>query len=113
MGQPVPRMPFAPSEGGGLAACAAALAGRRRGEARLTLFDDASDLCELNRRAGREAMRVDRDLRAVRALAQRFRRRTGGAFDVAVEPLMRTWGFHRPRANGPSQIGRASCRERV
>jgi len=113
MGQPVHLMTFAPSEGEGLAACAAALAELRRVEARLTLFDDASDLCELNRRAGREAMRVDRDLRAVLALAQRFRRRTGGAFDVAVEPLMRTWGFHRPRADGPSPAEIAEAREAV
>src|SRR3989449_8807202 len=113
MGQPVHLMTFAPSEGEGLAACAAALAELRRVEARLTLFDDASALCELTGRAGREAMRVDRDLRAVLALAQRFRRRTGGAFDVAVEPLMRTWGFHRPRAHGPSPAEIAEAREAV
>ena len=40
---------------GSLAVCAllcVALAELRRVEARLSLFDDASDLCELNRRAG-------------------------------------------------------------
>src|SRR2546425_806917 len=107
MGQPVHVMVFAASEQEGLDACAAALAELRRVECRLTLFDAGSDLCELNRRAGRKRMRVDEDLRLILAQAGGFKRATGGAFDVAVEPLMRVWGFHR------HQIGRASCRERV
>jgi len=109
MGQAVHLMVFAESDGAGLDACAAALAELRRVEEHLTLFDDASDLCELNRCAGRSAMRVDRDLQRVLALAAGFRQGTGGAFDVAVEPLMRVWGFHRPRASEPgaAEIGEA------
>src|SRR5438045_6012252 len=67
MGQPVHVMVFAGSEQEGLDACAAALAELRRVERPLTLFDTASDVCELNRGAGRKRMRVDRDLRAVRS----------------------------------------------
>src|SRR5437763_1441589 len=104
MGQPVHVMVFASSEQEGLDACAAALAELRRVERRLTLFDAASDLCELNRRAGRKPMRVDRDLGAVLAHAGAFRRATGGAFDVAVEPLMRVWGFHEPRTRAPAGL---------
>src|SRR5436190_1788770 len=74
MGQPVHVMVFASSEQEGLDACAAALAELRRVERRLTLFDAASDLCELNRRAGRKPMRVDRDLGAVLGHAGAFRR---------------------------------------
>ena len=109
MGQPVHAMVFASSEGEGLDACAAALAELRRVESRLTLFDDASDLCELNRHAGRAAMRMDADLRAVLRTAEELRRATGGAFNVAVEPLMRAWGFHRPRTSEPTpaEIGEA------
>jgi len=113
MGQAVHVMVYAESEQAGLDACAAALAELRRVETRLTLFDDASDLCELNRRAGKSAMRVDRDLRAVLALAEGFRRTTGGAFNVAVEPLMRAWGFHRPRTTAPSPSELAEAREAV
>src|SRR3989442_1512409 len=113
MGQPVHLMAFARSQAEGLDACAAALAELRRVEARLPLFDDASDLCELNRRAGRKAMRVDQDLGAVLALAQRFKGHTRGAFDVAVEPLMRAWGFHRRRAREPSPAEIAEAREAV
>ena len=113
MGQAVHVMVYAESEQAGLDACAAALAELRRVEARLTLFDDASDLCELNRRAGKTAMRVDRDLRAVLALAEGFRRTTGGGFNVAVEPLMRAWGFHRPRTTAPSSWELAEARDAV
>ncbi len=102
MGQVVHVMLFAGSERAGLDACAAALAELRRVESRLTLFDAASDLCELNRCAGRTIMRADADLRAVLTLANRFKAITGGAFDVAVEPLMRAWGFHRPRSAAPA-----------
>src|SRR5689334_5781 len=101
MGQPAHVMVFAGSESEGLDACAAALAELRRVEDRLSLFDDASDLCELNRHAGRTPLRVDRDLHAVLEAAHHFRESTNGAFDVAVEPLMRAWGFHRPRSSEP------------
>lgn len=94
MGQAVHVMVFTESEDHGLEACALALAELRRIEARLSLFDDASDLCELNRRAGRAGMRADEDLRTVVTAAERFRKQTAGAFNVAVEPLMRMWGFH-------------------
>jgi len=113
MGQPVHAMVFASSEGEGLDACAAALAELRRVEGRLTLFDDASDLCELNRHAGRGAWRIDDDLQAVLRVAEGFRRTTGGAFNVAVEPLMRAWGFHRPRTAEPSPAEIGEAREAV
>src|SRR2546427_4843289 len=109
MGQPVHVTVFAAWEPEGLDACAAALAELRRVESRLPLFDAASDLCELNRRAGRKRMRVDEDLRLILAQAGAFKRATGGAFDVAVEPLMRVWGFHRRRATAPTtrELGEA------
>src|SRR5882724_7558229 len=113
MGQPVHVMVFAGSEQEGLDACAAALAELRRVESRLTLFDAASDLCELNRRAGRKRMRVDEDLRLILAQAGAFKRATRGAFDVAVEPLMRVWGFHRHRGTAPTASELVEAREAV
>jgi thiamine biosynthesis lipoprotein len=106
-------MVFTESEDAGLDACAQALAELRRVEARLSLFDDASDLCELNRRAGRRSMRVDHDLRDILRAAEGFRAQTAGAFDPAVEPLMRTWGFHRPRRSPPTASEIASARAAV
>lgn len=98
MGQAVHVMVFADSEDHGLEACALALAELRRVEGKLSLFDEASDLRELNRRAGRGPMRASDDLLAVLSAALRFQQQTGGAFNIAVEPLMRLWGFHPPRA---------------
>ncbi len=100
MGQAVHVMVFADGEGQGLEACAGALAELRRVEDRLSLFDDASDLCELNRCAGRRSLRVDWDLGAVLRAAASYRDETTGAFNAAVEPLMRLWGFHRPARRG-------------
>lgn len=94
MGQAVHVIVYAESKDQGLEACSSALAELRRVEARLSLFDDASDLCELNRHAGRGAMHADVDLRAVVGAAEHFKRQTAGLFNVAVEPLMRMWGFH-------------------
>src|SRR5260370_2597984 len=113
MGQPVHVMVFAGSEREGLDACAAALAELRRVESRLTLFDTASDLCELNRRAGRTALRADEDLRAVLAQAGAFKRLTGGAFDGAVGPLVPVWGFSPPPVSAPTAPALAAERAAV
>jgi thiamine biosynthesis lipoprotein len=113
MGQPVHIMLFHEDEAAGLAAAQAALTELRRVEARLSLFDEASDLVELNRHAGRRPMRVDADLLAVLSAAGAFRAQTHGAFNVAVEPLMRAWGFHQPRKAPPSEHELAEAREAV
>jgi thiamine biosynthesis lipoprotein len=94
-------MLFHQSESAGLEAAARALEELRRVEARLSRFDDSSDLSELNRHAGKTAMKVDRDLLEVLSVAARARQATGGAFNVAVEPLMRVWGFREPRKAAP------------
>ena len=102
MGQPVHLQLFAESEGHGYDAAAAALAELRRVESRLTLFDDTSDLVELNRCAGGRGLRVGADLAVTLSAGLRLEQGTAGAFNPAVEPLMRAWGFHVPRATEPS-----------
>jgi thiamine biosynthesis lipoprotein len=113
MGQAVHVVVFAGSEQEGLDACAAALAELRRVESRLSLFEDASDLSELNRHAGRTPMHVDDDLRTILERARAFRRVTAGAFDVAVEPLMRAWGFRESSRRPPGAAELAAAREAV
>ena len=113
MGQPVHLQLFADSESHGYDAAAAALAELRRVESRLTLFDDASDLVELNRHAGGPGVRVGEDLALVLSAGLRMEQATGGAFNPAVEPLMRAWGFHVPRATEPSQAEIREAREAV
>jgi thiamine biosynthesis lipoprotein len=113
MGQPVHLQLFAVSEAAGYEAAQAALAELRRVERALSRFDDASDLAELNRRAGRGPVAAGPDLVAVLASAVRFGRTTGGAFDAAIEPLMRAWGFHAPRRTEPTAAELAEARAAV
>jgi thiamine biosynthesis lipoprotein len=102
MGQPVHLQLFAVSEQAGYEAAQAALAELRRVEGALSRFDEASDLSELNRHAGRGALVLGQDLASALAAAVRFERTTGGAFNPAVEPLMRAWGFHAARTTEPT-----------
>lgn len=101
MGQPVRFRLFHADEAAGLEAAQAALAELRRVEGVLSRFDDASALSELNRWAGRGWFDAGPELSRVLAEALRFRSVTGGAFDIAVEPLMRAWGFREPRKAAP------------
>lgn len=113
MGQAVHLQLYASAEDQGYEAAAAALVEVRRVEARLSLFDDASDLTELNRHAGRRAMRADADLLQVLRIAGHIKARTAGAFDPAVEPLLEAWGFRAPRADPPSPREIAAARAAV
>lgn len=113
MGQTVHLRLFHPSAEAGREAAQAACGELRRVEARLSLFDDASDLAELNRQAGRGWWRAGPDLRAVLASAEQMRLESAGAFNVAVEPLMRVWGFRAPRKSVPGVRELLEAREAV
>lgn len=113
MGQAVHVMVYAESEDHGLEACGQALAELRQVEAKLSLFDDASELCELNRRAGKRPLRASGELSWAVSAAEEFREITQGAFNVAVEPLMRVWGFHRARRTIPGPTELAAARKSV
>jgi thiamine biosynthesis lipoprotein len=113
MGQTVHLQLFARSEEAGYEVAQAALAELRRVEGALSRFDDASDLSALNRAAGRGARAIGPDLATVLAAAERFRTLTAGAFDPAVEPLMRAWGFHARRTAPPTAAELAEARTAV
>ena len=113
MGQAVHIMVFAESEDHGLEACARALAELRRIEATFSLFDDASELCELNRRAGKRSLRGSLEFMWLVRHADSLREVTGGAFNPAVEPLMRVWGFHHARRTLPTTVELAASRKSV
>ena len=113
MGQPVHLQLFVSDESYGFEAAQTALAELRRVESALSLFDDASELSEVNRRSGRSGLRVGPDLTAVLESGLRFERETAGAFNPAVEPLMRAWGFHAIRTREPSAAEIGAAREAV
>jgi thiamine biosynthesis lipoprotein len=58
-----------------------------------------SDLSRVNRGAGGSAVRVDRAVGAVVAMACEGARRTGGVYDPTVLPLMRLFGFYGPASD--------------
>jgi thiamine biosynthesis lipoprotein len=113
MGQPVHLQLFAASESAGYEAAEAALAELWRVEHALSRFDDTSDLSELNRHAGRPALKVGADLAETLRAAVEFERETAGAFNPSVEPLMRAWGFHARRTTEPSTAEIAAARRVV
>jgi thiamine biosynthesis lipoprotein len=113
MGQPVHLQLFASSEAAGYDAAQSALAELWRVEHALSRFDESSDLCELNRHAGRPALRVGSDLTEALGAAAGFERATAGAFNPSIEPLMRAWGFHQRRTSEPSAAEIAAARRVV
>jgi thiamine biosynthesis lipoprotein len=113
MGQPVHLQLFAAEETQGFAAAQQAFAELRRVEQALSLFDESSDVCEVNRRSGRSGIRVGADLATVLEAGLRFERDTAGAFNPAVEPLMRAWGFHARRTTEPTATEIDAARQAV
>jgi thiamine biosynthesis lipoprotein len=113
MGQPVHLQLFASSDDQGYAAAEEALSALWEVEQHLSRFIDASDLSELNRRAGRNATRVGPDLQTILERSQEFERLTHGAFNPAIEPLMRAWGFRGSRRTEPTGVELSEAREAV
>jgi thiamine biosynthesis lipoprotein len=103
MGQPVVLRLYASSESEGYESAQLAFTELRRVEGVLSRFDPASDLTALNEHAGRGPLRVSDDLLRVLRIAEMVRVQSGGAFDPAVEPVMRAWGFHARRRHPPEQ----------
>lgn len=113
MGQPVHLQLYAASEERGESAAQAAFAALRSVERHLSRFDPSSDLTALNDRSGRGMVSVDPELGRVLRIAESVRRQTSGAFDPAVEPVMRAWGFHAARTTPPTSAELREAREAV
>ena len=65
-------------------------------------FKAESDLSRLVREGGRGFVRVDPDLFAVLQESRAMSRRSGGAFDVTIGPVLRTWKKAREDGRRPS-----------
>jgi FAD:protein FMN transferase len=82
-------------------------------EGQLSLYNPASEIAQVNRRAGVEPVRVSPPvfelLTACRALSEV----TGGAFDITVAPLVRCWGFMRSNGSRPADSEIAQARQTV
>jgi len=79
----------------------------------LNRFDPASEVSRLNAAADREPFACSPELWDVLLAAREAYRRTGGAFDISVGPLMALWGFHRKRDTLPTDADIAEALNRV
>lgn len=81
----------------------AAFAAVRRVDAQMSVHRSDSQLRRVNAAAGRAAIPVDADVRAVVARACTMARESGGVYDATVLPLMLAYGFYgRTRTAPPS-----------
>lgn len=79
----------------------AAFAAVRNVDAEMSVHRADSQLSRVNRAAGRGPVAVDESVRRVVSLALDGNRRSGGAYDVTVLPLMRLYGFYDSRRDRP------------
>jgi thiamine biosynthesis lipoprotein len=85
---------------------AAAFAALVRVDSLMSTWRADSDVLRVNRGAGRDTVAVAPEVIAVIATALDMARRSDGAFDPTVLPLLRLWGFRAglPRCPGPDEI---------
>ena len=76
-------------------------------------YKPESPLSRLNREAARGAVMVEPELFDFIARSLGYARESGGAFDITVGPLMKTWGFFRGGGRLPSDAEIAEVRGRV
>lgn len=82
-------------------------------ERQLTVFDDQSELSQINRQAYDAPVPVEAQLFELLEYSRRLSLATGGAFDVTAAPLWRLWGFARRAARVPSAEELAEAMTRV
>ena len=76
-------------------------------------YRDDSELSLINRRAAAQAVPASDPMLSVLQAAREVSRRSQGAFDVTVGPLVRLWGFHDHRPHEPSAAELARVRPLV
>ncbi|MFC2075768.1 FAD:protein FMN transferase [candidate division KSB1 bacterium] len=74
-----------------------------RWEQEMSLFVAGSDIDRINESAGRQPVRVSREVFELIRTAVGYSELTGGYFDITVGPLMNLWGFYRKRDSAPSE----------
>ena len=74
----------------------------RRIDRTLSHYQELSELTRINRLAAREAITTDPEVFRFLQTGFEYSRRSGGAFDMTVGPLLRLWGFFRGNMRVPS-----------
>lgn len=71
-------------------------------EETLSNYRESSELSRINRLAARQAVITDPEVFALLQACLAYSRRSNGAFDVTVGPLMRAWGFFKGEGRYPT-----------
>ena len=79
-------------------------------EARLSLYQPASEIARVNARAAQAPVRVSPDVFRLLECARRLHGETAGGFDITVAPLVRCWGFMGGRGQMPDPEEVAAAR---
>jgi thiamine biosynthesis lipoprotein len=95
------------------AAGEAALAEVERLEAQLSLYRPTSEIARVNARAAREPVRVSRPVFRLLQHARQLHAETAGAFDIAIAPLVRCWGFMHGTGRVPEPGDLEAARRRA
>ncbi len=82
-------------------------------EEALSDYRATSELSRINRLAERQAVTTDPEVFALLQRSLAYSRRSAGAFDVTVGPLMRAWGFFRGEGRYPTDRELRRARESV
>ena len=95
------------------AAINATFAELSRLDALLSNYRAESEWSEVNRRAAQEPVSVSPELFQLLTACVAYSRESEGAFDIAVGPLMKLWGFYKGSGRLPSQEEVASVLPKV
>lgn len=73
----------------------------------MNFYDPQSEISKINKGAGRQRV-ISRNMLTVIPMSQRYNRKTGGAFDITIGPLMRLWSFNvNPRVPSEKELRKA------
>ena len=75
----------------------------RRLENLLSITLENSEISRLNAAAGKEAVEVSKDTWILLEAGKNFGAGTGGAFDIAISPVVKAWGFTEAEHHVPTQ----------
>jgi len=79
----------------------------------LSNYRPTSELSRISREAGKGPVVTDPETFAFLEKAVELSRRSGGAFDMTVGPLMRAWGFFFDRGRVPTEVELAALRPKT
>ena len=84
-----------------------------RVEAALSHYRPTSEISRINTAAARGSVITDPEVFGLIQQALDYSRRSGGAFDITVGPLVRAWGFFRDDGHYPSPDELSAARAKV